>query len=97
MAKARSEKSLWDITKGPLATWCALCALLTATCAIAFVPLGSGNLPISLLIAAAKASLVGLFFMRLRNDSPLNRLAACLGPVWILIMFLLLGADYFTR
>jgi cytochrome c oxidase subunit 4 len=70
---------------------------LTATCAIAFVPLGSANLPISLVIAAAKASLVGLFFMRLRKDSPLNRLASCIGPAWIVIMFLLMFADYATR
>ena len=36
-------------------------------------------------------------FMRLREDNALNRLAASAGPIWIFIMFLLIGADYFTR
>ena len=91
------QGSLWDIVRNPLLVWLALCLLLAATCTIAFVPLGPGNLPISLLIAAAKAGLVGFFFMRLREDTPLNRLAACIGPAWIFIMFLLIGSDYFTR
>jgi hypothetical protein len=33
----------------------------------------------------------------LRDNSPLNRLAASAGPIWLFIMFLLIGADYFTR
>jgi len=34
--------------------------------------LGAGNIVVALLIAVAKASLVGLYFMHLRYDSPFN-------------------------
>jgi caa(3)-type oxidase subunit IV len=81
----------------PLLTWAALCALLATTCALAYVPLGAANFPISLCIAALKASLVGMIFMRLFENNALNRLAAAAGPIWVLVMFLLMGADYFTR
>jgi cytochrome c oxidase subunit IV len=86
-----------EIWLRPLITWIALCVLLAATCALSFVPLGSGNLPLALFIAAIKASLVALVFMRLFEPNPLIRLAAAAGPIWIFIMFLLTGADYFTR
>jgi cytochrome c oxidase subunit 4 len=97
MAKKPHTTSPWDAVRSPLAVWLALCLLLATTCAIAYVPLGAANLPISLLIAALKAALVGGIFMRLRKDTPLNRLAACIGPAWIAIMFLLMFADYATR
>jgi cytochrome c oxidase subunit 4 len=86
-----------DIWMRPLLTWLALCALLAITCALAYVPLGRGNLPLSLCIAAIKAAFVGAVFMRLSKPDPINRLAAAAGPLWLFIMFLLIGADYFTR
>jgi caa(3)-type oxidase subunit IV len=67
------------------------------TCGLAYVPLGKANLPVSLVIAATKAALVGTVFMRLSEKNVLNRLAACAGPIWIFIMFVLMGSDYFTR
>lgn len=92
------ERSDWkQILLRPFLTWLALCALLALTCTFAYVPLGRGNLPLSLCIAAAKAALVGGVFMRLSEPNSLNRLAAAAGPVWIFVMFLLTGADYFTR
>ncbi|HEX4272239.1 MAG TPA: cytochrome C oxidase subunit IV family protein [Rhizomicrobium sp.] len=97
MARRPRKDSPWHVIRTPLAVWLALCLLLAATCAIAYVPLGAANLPISLVIAATKAALVGGIFMRLRTDTPLNRLAACIGPTWIAIMFLLVFADYATR
>lgn len=81
----------------PVLTWVALCLLLALTCGLSYVPLGSGNLPVALLIAAMKASLVALVFMRLFEPNPLTRLAAAAGPLWIFIMFLFAGADYMTR
>lgn len=97
IASKPRKASPWQAFRGPLAVWLALCLLLAATCAIAYVPLGAANLPISLVIAATKAALVGGIFMRLRTDTPLNRLAAGIGPAWIAIMFLLVFADYATR
>ena len=88
---------LWRICRIPLLTWAALCALLAATCFLAYQPLGRGNLPVSLGIAALKAALIAAVFMRLRERNALNRLAASAGPIWLFIMFLLVGADYFTR
>jgi cytochrome c oxidase subunit 4 len=89
--------AVWRICRLPVLIWAALCALLAATCTLAYVPLGAGNLPLSLCIAAVKAGLIGMVFMRLREDTMLNRLAASAGPVWVFIMLLLIGADYFTR
>jgi caa(3)-type oxidase subunit IV len=91
------RRRLWRICRVPLLIWAALCVLLAATCSLAYVPLGSGNLSASLCIATVKAGLIGAFFMRLREPNALNRLAAAAGPVWLFIMFVLIGADYFTR
>jgi cytochrome c oxidase subunit IV len=88
---------VWRICRLPLLIWAALCALLATTCFLAYVPLGSGNFPVSLCIAAIKAALIGAVFMELREKNALNRLAASAGPIWLFIMFLLIGADYFTR
>lgn len=91
------RRQIWRICRVPLLTWAALCALLAATCSLAYVPLGPGNFPVSLCIAALKTALIGAVFMQLREKHTLNRLAASAGPVWLFIMFLLIGADYFTR
>ena len=93
MDKAR----LWHICRIPVLTWAGLCLLLAATCFLAYQPLGQGNLPVSLGIAAGKAALIAAVFMRLRERNALNRLAASAGPIWLFIMFLLIGADYVTR
>lgn len=52
---------------------------------------------IALLIAAIKAVLVGVFFMDLRRSSPLTRLIAVAGVLWLVIMFTLTASDYATR
>jgi cytochrome c oxidase subunit 4 len=94
MADERRSHGIW---LAPLFTWGGLCLLLVSTVALAFAPLGQANLPVSLVIAAIKAGLVGWVFMRLSAGESLNRLAASAGFIWIFIMFLLLGADYYTR
>jgi cytochrome c oxidase subunit IV len=88
---------VWRACRLPLLIWAGLCVLLGVTCAVAYLPLGAANLPISLCIAATKAALIGVVFMRLREMSALHRLAASAGPIWVLILFLLIGTDYFTR
>lgn len=94
MADRARRREIWI---RPVLTWIALCILLATTCALSYVPLGDGNLIVALAIAAIKASLVGAVFMRLFEPNPINRLAAAAGPIWIFIMFVLMGADYFTR
>lgn len=94
MAERMRRRDIW---LRPVLTWVALCLLLALTCTLAYVPLGRGNLPVSLCIAALKAALVGAVFMRLSEHNPLNRLVAAAGPIWIFVMFLLVFADYVTR
>jgi cytochrome c oxidase subunit 4 len=71
--------------------------LLALTTALAFVPLGSANLFISLGIAAAKALLVLIVFMELKAGSSLIRAAAAAGFFWLAIMIALTTADYTHR
>jgi cytochrome c oxidase subunit 4 len=80
-----------------LRCWIALMLLLAATTALAFVPLGSANLFISLGIAAAKALLVLLLFMELKASGALVRAFAAAGFFWLLIMIALTTADYTHR
>lgn len=94
MDETNRRREIW---MRPLLTWAALCILLALTCTLAYVPIGRSNLLISLVIAALKAMLVGVVFMRLFENNPVNRLAAMAGPVWVFVMFLLMFADYFTR
>jgi cytochrome c oxidase subunit 4 len=90
-------KALWHLSRRPILTWVALLILLGCSCGSAYIPFGNFNLVISLAIAAIKAILVGLIFMRLFENNHLNRLAACAGPIWVLIMFILMGSDFFSR
>ncbi len=49
-----------------------LVVLTVATVAVTYVDLGRLNIWVAIGIAAFKASLVGLYFMHLRYDSPFN-------------------------
>lgn len=80
-----------------LKVWVGLCALLALTAAMAFVPLGSANLPIALAIAIAKAVLVLWFFMELKGSAGLVRAFAVAGFFWLLILLALTWADYSQR
>jgi cytochrome c oxidase subunit 4 len=84
-------------TRRILTTWLGLLLLLAATAAISRLPLGMGNTLISLVIAAAKTSLIALVFMRLRADSALVRLAAGAAILWIGILYGLTLVDYASR
>ena len=46
--------------------------LTVATVGVTYVDMGRFNLVVALGVAAVKASLVGLYFMHLRYDSPFN-------------------------
>ena len=77
--------------------WQALMVLLALTTGLAFVPLGSANLFVSLGIAVAKALLVLIVFMELKGSSSLIRAAAAAGFFWLAIMIALTSADYTHR
>jgi len=91
------EQSAGRIWIGPLAVWFALILLLVATVSSAYIPLGIFNSIINMAIAGIKVALVVLFFMEVRNSSPLIRLASLAGLFWLILMFSLTAGDYFTR
>jgi cytochrome c oxidase subunit 4 len=84
-------KSVYFIVAG----W--LFVLLVLTIAAARFDLGLWNTPLALAIGLAKAALIVLFFMHVRYGSPLLRVFAAAGFLWLVIMFLLLMPDYLTR
>jgi cytochrome c oxidase subunit IV len=58
---------------------------------------GALNTPIALGIAFAKASLVIIYFMGVRYNTPLTKVVVLSGFVWLLIMFGLTMGDYISR
>ena len=63
----------------------------------AFIPMGGYNTAANMGIAGLMALIGLLFFMELIHGSVLLRLAAAAGFFWLVIMFPLTFADYFTR
>lgn len=67
------------------------------TVAAAYLELGPLNTPVALAIAIFKASLVVLFFMHVRYNTPLMWVFAGAGFFWLLILFSLTMQDFMTR
>jgi cytochrome c oxidase subunit 4 len=80
-----------------VAAWLALLALLAATVALAYLPLGGFHLPVALAIACAKALLVAAIFMELRRRDGLTLAFAAAGFFWLAILLWLSLADFLTR
>ena len=80
-----------------LLVWSALLALLGLTVTASFLLAGPASFAVSLAIALAKAALIFWFFMHLREERGLIRIFAIGAAAWLLIMFLLIAADYGTR
>jgi cytochrome c oxidase subunit 4 len=77
--------------------WLALVMLLAATIAASFILKGPVGLAVSLAIALAKASLIYWYFMHLREEGGLQRIAALGAGAWLLILIAFLSVDYATR
>jgi cytochrome c oxidase subunit 4 len=75
----------------------ALIALTGTTYLLALQRLGAWEVPVALGIATVKTVLVGLFFMHLLHSSRLTWLVVATGLVFLGIMLVLTGADYWTR
>lgn len=80
-----------------LAVWLALVALALSSLAMAYVPLGRGNMVVALGISTLKTLLIALFFMRLLRAEGLRRLAAGTCLLWLAFLFALSFADLLTR
>lgn len=78
-----------------LAILMALLFLTGVTVAASYVDLGPLNIVVALAIATLKASLVGLFFMHLLYDRPINGMILCAGFMFLglLLSFCLLDVD----
>jgi cytochrome c oxidase subunit 4 len=74
-----------------------LLALTLLTVAMAYFDFEPLNAAIALAIATAKAVLVMVFFMHLRQSSHLARIFAGTGLFWLLILLTFTLSDYFTR
>jgi len=79
--------------------WIVLMGLMALTVVLSRVPMpGPLNTLIALAIAAAKATLVLLFFMHLKYESyVLSAVVFVAGLFWLLIFFGLTLTDYLTR
>lgn len=86
-----------QLCKGPAVAWLALVALFVANVGSAYLPLGSGNVAINLLIAAVMVVVLATFLMGLRNSTILLRIIALSGLFWTIIMFALTFNDYLSR
>ncbi len=62
-----------------------------------YLPLGTGNIAINLLIAAAMIALLVVFLMDLRNAKAVLRLVAAAGLFRTIMMFALTFNDYLSR
>src|SRR5690348_15759484 len=78
-------------------TWIVLLALGLVSFFVSFVHTGPWGMPLALLIAAAKAGLVALFFMELAVQGFTSRLAIAAGVAFFLLLFGLTTADVLTR
>jgi cytochrome c oxidase subunit 4 len=87
----------WQPPRALLLSWLALLCLLGVTVFAAYQPLGAFNTAIALAIALAKALLVAVFFMELRQRGGLTIAFAGAGFFWLGIMLWLAMADYVTR
>lgn len=89
--------SLRASVRSDLCIFVALLLLLGLTVEAARHDLGRWNFAVAVLIAATKAALIALFFMRIRDSKPLTRLIAAAGALWLGILFSFTLADYWAR
>ena len=75
----------------------ALILLTFVTTGAAYFDLGVLNTPVALTIAIAKAFLVMMFFMHLRQGDFLTKVFAGAGVLWLLHLLIFMLSDYLTR
>jgi cytochrome c oxidase subunit IV len=80
-----------------VAVFLTLIAGTALTVTIARMDLGRLNVVVALTIAVIKATLVVLFFMHLRWSGSLVKIVIGAALLWLLILLVLMGADYATR
>ena len=77
--------------------WLALVILLSISVAGSFAFTGPLNLAVSFGTATLKGALILWFYMHLKEESGLARIMAVAAIAWLVILFVMTGADYLTR
>ena len=77
--------------------WLCLVVFTLVTVFVAAHDFGRANTPVALGIAVTKATLVILFFMGVRFNTPLTKVVVVAGFFWLLILFGLGMSDYLSR
>ncbi|MFC4278038.1 cytochrome C oxidase subunit IV family protein [Achromobacter aloeverae] len=80
-----------------LLIWGLLLFLAALTVGTAYIPLGSFNMLLNILIAGVKVMLIGVFFMHLAAPQAVPRMTCVIAGVMLAVMFALSGVDYYTR
>jgi cytochrome c oxidase subunit 4 len=80
-----------------VAIFVALLVLTGLTYVVALQDFGWLNTPIALAVALVKASLVVIYFMGVRYNTPLTKVTVVAGFFWLFILFGLTLNDYLTR
>jgi len=98
MASQTHSEQTHATTRVYYIVYAALLGLLLLTVLASFLELGATwGLVIALTIAVAKALLVILYFMHVRNSSRTTWLFVSAGVVWLGILLGLMITDYLTR
>jgi cytochrome c oxidase subunit 4 len=77
--------------------WLLLAVLTGLTFALSTVHLGAWSLPVALLIAVTKSSIVALFFMHLWDHAGASRLVLVTAVLFVVVLSSLVVADVLTR
>lgn len=92
-----TRRELKSVVLVPLFTWAGLLVALAATLTYAFLPGAPAKPWVGLAVAGIKATLIGLFFMRLTRAPALLKLSSVVGLLWLSLLFILGFCDFLTR
>lgn len=96
-APRRSATPFGVVVRGLAASWVALLLLMSASLALSYLHLGSGNVVAAIAIACIKTAIVGAWFMHLRRTSATGRAAGAIALFMLAILLGLAGIDYLSR
>ena len=86
-----------DKTVAYIAAWAGLCVLTVVTLGMGYVPLGSWSLPVAMLIATAKGSIVVFVFMHLIEHPNGAKVGLATSIAFVLLLISLGIADVGLR
>ena len=78
-------------------TLLALLTLTVITVAVSYIDFGAGNIVVAVTVATIKAFLVGLIFMHLLHDKPINAIIFCAAFLFLSLLFLFTFLDENSR